>query len=279
MAAVSYRLLGLPALLFLAIVFAYPLYEILRLSVTDFPVGGERWPENYAWFFETRANRTILIRTLVTSAWVTVVCLLLGYPFAYLMTIVRRRWRMLMLAVVLLPFWTSYVVRNFSWIVILQDDGPVNSALSALGLGPVKLLGTATAVTIGMAQIMLPFMVLPAYDTMRRIDRDLLPAAATLGAPPRVAFFRVYLPLSLPGVLAGALLVFVVSLGFYITPAMLGSPQQSMLAQLIFTEVNSQLAWGRAGAMSVVLLFVTLALLGLSAWLSRRSLRRLGGQS
>lgn len=271
-----YGLLLLPLLAFLAVVFVYPLVELLQRSFTDFPEGAGRWWENYRWFFDTPTNVKVLVRTLVTGLWVTAFCLVVGYPYAYLMTIVRPRWRFVMLAFVLLPFWTSYIVRNFAWIVLMQDDGFVNDVLGVFGLGPLHLLGTTKAVTIGMAQVLVPFMVIPAYATMRRIDRNLLRAATSLGARPSIAFWRVYFPLSLPGVLAGALLVFVISLSFYITPAMLGSPQDTLLAQLIYIHVSTLLEWGQAGAMAVVLLAATLLLLGLAARLSRRSLARLG---
>jgi putative spermidine/putrescine transport system permease protein len=272
-----HALLLLPGVALLVLVFAYPVGEMLWRSVSDFPTDGSAWSDNYAWFFDSSTNVRIFVRTFVTGLWVTFVCLLLGYPYAYLMTLATGRWRIVMLAVVLLPFWTSFIVRNFAWIVLLQDNGPVATGLGKLGFGSVELLGTTAAVTIGMAQILLPFMVLPAYATMSRIDRDLVRAAEGLGARPVVAFLRVYVPLSLPGVLAGALLVFVISLGFYITPAMLGSPENAMLSQVIVTQVGDLLAWGRAGAMALVLLVVTLTLVGIAARLSRRSLANLGG--
>ncbi len=257
----------LPALAFIGIFFLYPLATVFRWSVSSFLSTEHGFLGNYRWFFETPVNVTVLQRTFLTAVVVTAVCVLLGFPYAYLMTIVSRRWRLVLLALVLVPFWTSFMVRNFAWIILLQDNGVLNDVLGKIGLGPYELIGNVKGVTIGMSQILLPYMVLPLYAVLQGIDRRLLLAAEGLGARPRVAFLRIYLPLSLPGLLAGALLVFVLSLGFYITPALLGSPQNSLLSQLIVTQVSSLLAWGRGGAMAVVLLVATLALL----WVASRA--------
>jgi putative spermidine/putrescine transport system permease protein len=179
--------------------------------------------------------------------------------------------------VVLLPFWTSAVVRNFAWVVILQDRGVLNYLLALVGLAPVSILGTSTAVTIGMAQVLLPFAVLPIYTAMQKIDPNLVRAALMLGARPTVAFTTVFLPLSLTGVFAGALLVFVLSLGFYVTPAMLGSARETMLPQLIFRQIDELLAWGHASAMATVLLLTTVAILAAGALLTRTLRHRIGG--
>jgi putative spermidine/putrescine transport system permease protein len=256
---------------FLAVFFAYPVLTIATRSFTDVLPGASAFA-NYRWFFATDVNLTILRRTFVTAAAVTGVCLLVGYPYAYLLTIMRPRWRMIAIAVVLIPFWTSLMVRNFAWVVILQGNhGVLNEILGGLGLGHASLLGTVWAVIIGMSQILLPFLILPLYATLRSIDRRLLLAAEGMGARPWTAFVRVYFPLSLPGVAAGCLLVFVLSLGFYITPAMLGSPQQALISQLIVTQVSRLLDWGRGGAMAVVLLACTLLLLAVGALLLRRT--------
>lgn len=254
-----WALFVLPALVFLLIFFGYPLFEILRRSFTD-PTAGL---DNYRTFFETDVYLTVLRRTVTTAATVTVVCLLLGYPYAYLMTVVRRRWRIVMLAVVLLPFWTSLMVRTYAWIILLQDTGVVNDALMKLGIGPVALIRNTTGVTIGMTQILLPFMVLPLYATMQGIDRRLLVAAESLGARPATAFLRVYVPLSMPGVGAGVMLVFILALGFYVTPVLLGSPQNALLSQLIVQQISQLLNWGLGGAMAAILFAVTLVLMAL----------------
>jgi putative spermidine/putrescine transport system permease protein len=248
-----WALLAIPALALVLVTFAYPVFDILRRSFTE-PVGGLG---NYEQFFETPAYVKILRRTFMTAAIVTAVCLLLGYPYAYLMTVVKPRWRIVLLAVVLVPFWTSLMVRTYAWIVLLQDTGVVNDVLAALGIGRVSLIRNTLGVTIGMTQILLPFMVLPLYSTMQGIDRRLLHAAEGLGAPPRTAFLRVYLPLSMPGVTAGATLVFILALGFYVTPALLGSPQNALLSQLVVQQVSQLLNFGMGGAMAAILLVVT----------------------
>ncbi len=251
-------LLAVPALLVLLVFFVVPALRLLWLSVTS-PEPGFG---NYTALVADDVTTTVVLRTLLMAAVVTVVCVLVAYPYAYLMTIVSGRWRGVLLAVVLVPFWTSLMARTFAWVVLLQDNGVVNQLLGAIGLGPVRLLGTTAGVTIAMAQVMLPFVVLPVYTAMRGIDRRLVDAALSLGARPVTAFTRVYLPLSLPGVAAGATLVMVLSLGFYVTPSLVGSPKQSMLAQFISVQVNQLVNFGAAGALAVTLLVVTLVLLG-----------------
>jgi putative spermidine/putrescine transport system permease protein len=266
----AWVLLVLPLVAFLGVVYAYPLVEILQRSFTEVPAGGGAW-DNYRWFFETPVNVDVLVRTLYTGALVTLACLALGFPYAYLMTVVGRRARLVLLGIVLIPFWTSFMVRTYAWIVLLQDEGVVNDLLGTLGVGPVELIGSLWGVLIGMVQILMPFMVLPLYATLQGIDRRLLLAAASLGARPRTGFLLIYVPLALPGIVAGCLLVFVVSLGFYITPALLGSPSDSLLSQLIVVQIGALLEWGRGGAMAAVLLVVTLAMLAIAARLTARA--------
>ncbi|MGW2512337.1 ABC transporter permease [Streptomyces scopuliridis] len=249
----------LPATVLLAVLFLVPLGLMAWRSVTE-PTPGAG---NYSWFFTSDVALATLVRTLTVGAVVTLVTLVLSYPYAYLMTVVGAHARIWLTLLVLLPFWTSLMVRTFAWVVLLQDSGVVNQLLGTVGLGPLQLIRTPTGVVIGMSQVLMPFMVLPLYAVMSGIDRRLLDAAQGMGARPAIAFLRVFVPLSLPGVGAGALTVFITSLGFYITPALLGSPDQALISQQIFTQVNGLLAWGRGGAMGVVLLAVTLVLLGL----------------
>ncbi|MBL1118184.1 ABC transporter permease [Streptomyces sp. 110] len=249
----------LPAVALLAVLFLVPLGLMAWRSITE-PTPGAG---NYSWFFTSDVALATLIRTLAVGAVVTLVTLVFSYPYAYLMTVVGARARIWLTLLVLLPFWTSLMVRTFAWVVLLQDNGVVNQLLGTVGLGPLQLIRTTTGVVIGMSQVLMPFMVLPLYAVMSGIDRRLLDAAQGMGARPATAFLRVFVPLSLPGVGAGALTVFITSLGFYITPALLGSPDQALISQQIFTQVNGLLAWGRGGAMGVVLLAVTLVLLGL----------------
>jgi putative spermidine/putrescine transport system permease protein len=260
----------------LAVLFGYPVFEMFRRSLTDFLDPAESGLANYQWFFDTPAQVTILRRTVVSALVTTGFALILGFPFAYLMTLVGFRWRIIMLGVVLMPFWTSLIVRTYSWIVLLQDNGPIVNLLDDLGFGRPRILGTTVAVDIGMTQLMLPFMILPLYAQLTRIDRSLLLAAQGLGASPAKAFRLVYLPLAVPGILAGATVVFILSLGFYFTPALLGSTQNSLLSQQIVQQVTNLLAFGRGGAMAVILLVFTFLLLGLGALLSRRYTKALG---
>jgi putative spermidine/putrescine transport system permease protein len=181
-----------------------------------------------------------------------------------------------MIATIMLPFWSSLLVRLYAWVIVLQPNGPMNSTLKALGLGEVNLLGTVWGVALGSVQVLLPFMVLPLYATLASIDRRLVDAAISLGARPSAAFARVYLPLSLPGVLAGSTIVFIFMMGFYFTPAFLGSSRNSLISEQIVNQTSRLLAFGRGGAMALLLLVLTLVLLGLAAWLSRPVLRALG---
>jgi putative spermidine/putrescine transport system permease protein len=187
------------------------------------------------------------------------------------MTTVRPRIAGLLLIAVLLPFWSSLLVRTFAWQVILRDTGVINSFLIDSGIvtEPLPLAFNTTGVILGMTHVLLPYMVLPLYAVMRRIDPEYGRAAASLGAPPISAFLRVFLPLSLPGILAGCLLVFVIALGFYITPAMLGSPREAMLSQYIVQQVQQRLDWGFGSAMAVLLMVLTLAILFVASRLVR----------
>lgn len=266
----GWALLAVPLFLYLLVFFAYPTVEVLRRSLTEFVGPHTSLLDNYRWFFETPVNITVLKRTFVTAGVVTSLCLVLGYPYAYLMTLVSKRVRALMIGIVVLAGFTSYMVRSYSWLVLLQDNGPVNDLLDALGLGRAHLVGNLSGVYIALTQILLPLMILPLFATMRTIDRRLLLAAHGLGARPAAAFRRIYVPLSVPGILAGSTLVFVLTLGFYITPAIVGSPGHALYSQLIYSQISQLLAWGHAGAMSVMLLVVTAVILIVFSLVGRR---------
>jgi len=256
--------LALPTIAFLVVFFVAPLILMSLRSITDPPNAGLR---NYAEFFGSEADVRVLINTFYIATISTIVCLVIGYPYAYLMNIVRPRVAGLLLIAVLLPFWSSLLVRTFAWEVILRDTGVINSILLNWGFidKPLTLMRNTLGVIIGMSQILLPFMVLPLYTVMRRIDPELTRAAANLGAPPFAAFRRVFLPLSLPGVIAGSLLVFVLALGFYITPTILGSPRETMISRFIADQVQQRLNWGLASAMAVILMALTFAALFLAS--------------
>lgn len=260
--------LAIPVLVFLLVCFLTPLAIMALRSVTDLPKGSEGDAlANFRRFFGGEANLRVLGNTFWIAGLSTLGCLVIGYPYAYLMRLATPRWAGFLLIAVLVPFWSSLLVRTYAWQVILRDTGLINSTLQGWGLidQPLDLYQTTTGVLLGMTQILLPFMVLPLFTTMARIDPELTKAAANLGASPTRAFLRVFLPLSIPGVLAGSLLVFVLALGFYITPALLGSPRDTMLSAFIATRVQQQLDWGLASAMAVVLIAVTLVMLFLAS--------------
>ena len=255
-----WSLLVLPGAIFLAVFFLAPLAIMSVRSVTDPPGAGL---SNYTRFFGDESYLRVLTNTFWIALISTVTCLLVGYPYAYLMTIVPGRVAGLLLIAVLLPFWSSLLVRTFAWQVILRDTGIINRFLLDVRLisEPLTLIRTTAGVILGMSHILLPFMVLPIYAVMRRIDPEYGRAAANLGAPPASAFLRVFVPLSLPGVVAGVLLVFVLALGFYITPELLGGLRDQMISQLIVQQIQQRLDWGFGTAMSVVLLVITLVIL------------------
>ncbi|QIG46736.1 ABC transporter permease [Nordella sp. HKS 07] len=204
-----------------------------------------------------------LSTTFQLAIVVTAICLLLGYPLAYLAAQLSPRWAGLVLMCVLFPFWTSLLVRTYAWLVLLQRKGVVNTWLQSLGLidEPLRLVHNFTGTTIGMVHIMLPFMVLPLYASMKTIDQVYMKAAANLGASPMRAFWQIYVPLSLPGLAAGLIVVFALSLGFYVTPALLGGGRVMMWAMQIERSIAVYSDWGAASALGVVLLVITLGIL------------------
>lgn len=203
-----------------------------------------------------------LTRTLEISAIVTFLCLVLAYPLAYRLATLPESTANLLMILVLLPFWTSLLVRTASWLVILQREGPLNEALQWLGVidRPLDLVFNRPGVLIAMTHVLLPFMVLPIYSVMKGIPPNYMRAATSLGAPFFTAFRRVYLPLSLPGVTAGCLLVFILSIGYYITPLLIGGPNDQMVSALIAFLTLQTLNWGLAAALGAVLLVITVAL-------------------
>ncbi|WP_420549358.1 ABC transporter permease [Curvivirga sp.] len=201
-------------------------------------------------------------RTLFISAQVTLTCLLLGFPIAYLLSTLPAKTGNMLMIFVLLPFWISLLVRTTAWIVLLQDQGVINSALIGLGIidEPLALIRNRVGVVVAMTHILLPFMILPLYSVMKGINPSLMRAAKSMGANPAIAFWRVYTPLTVPGIGAGGLLVFIISIGYYITPALVGGPKDIMASQLIDVQMNQQLNWNMASAIGVVLLAITLVL-------------------
>lgn len=208
------------------------------------------------------ANRTTMVRTFMVSLMVTVCCLAIGLPYAMIAASVEGWPRQLLLAAVLLPLWTSLLVRTAAWFILLQDNGLINSGLMALGLtsGPVPLIFNRVGVVIAMSHVLLPFMVLPIFSVLIGIPKNLMPAAASLGASPLRAFREVLLPLSTRGVVSGSLLVFMSALGYYITPALIGGAQDQMISSVIAYYATGAANWGMAGALGLVLLVATIIL-------------------
>jgi putative spermidine/putrescine transport system permease protein len=204
----------------------------------------------------------ILLRTFSVSAIVTLLCIVMGYPLAYWLSTLNERRANLMMILVLLPFWTSVLVRIAAWIVLLQTNGLVNRLLMFTGLAgePVPLLFNRLGVIIAMVHILLPFMILPLYSVMKSVPTNFVRAAVSLGSPPLAAFFRVYVPQTYPGVAAGGLLVFITSIGYYVTPALLGGAGDQMLSYYVAQYTNVEVNWGMACALGSVLLTTTLVL-------------------
>src|ERR1700682_2729645 len=258
--SMSAALLVAPTVLSIVVLFVIPIGYVLLLSVTDPSIS----LDHYRRLFTVPLYASVLLNTFKTSLIVTVACLLFGYPLAYVMARRNDFVATIFLIAVGLSFWSGFVVRTYAWLVILGNKGPVTSGYALAGWGkPPQLLFTSFSSMLGMTHILLPYMVLALYGVMRKIDPSYLRAAESLGARPFGAFRHVFLPLSLPGVVNGCILVFTMCLGFYITPILLGTPKDMMISQLISQQIEDLLAWGFASAIAVVLLACTLVLLGI----------------
>lgn len=258
--------LASPALLIIMALVFVPVFWLSSLSIYD--DAGSLSLVNYNRIFTSETYLNTFITTSQISMIVTLFCVLLGYPLCYWFSQMPERRANLLMVLVLIPFWTSVLVRTYAWLVLLQRNGIINSALLSTGLieSPLQLAHNLPGSIIGMVHIMLPFLVLPLYATMRGIDPDLIRAAIGLGSSPRGAFWRVFVPMSLPGLMAGLVLVFILSLGFYVTPALLGGGRVQMLAQRIESTITIYSNWGAASALGVVLLAVALLMI----WLINR---------
>jgi putative spermidine/putrescine transport system permease protein len=256
----TYALLAGVAGLYLIAFFGYPLLGILKLAFFSPSFTLEHFreifqdPKGYYLY--------VFLTTFRIAATITVLTLVLGYPMAALLLTAQERWQKILTICILLPFWTSVLVRTYAWMVLLGRYGVINTVLVKAGIlnAPVQLLFNPTGSVIGMTHIMLPYMIFPLYSVMRNIDPRLMSAAYNLGAKPWQAFFKVFLPLSLPGVFGGGILVFIISLGFFITPKLMGGQQELMVAVLIERRVMDLLQWGLSAALSLVLLVATLLL-------------------
>lgn len=245
-----------PALVFLAVFFLYPMAGMLGRSVFDHGFS----LRHYARLINEPVWLQIVRITFEISLLTTLNALVLGYPLAYLLSALRPRTAGLLMIVVIVPYFTSILVRTYAWMVLLGTDGIVNNLLLGAGLikTPVPLMYNRFSVLLGMTYVLLPYMVLALYSVMRGIDRSLLKAAHSLGASAASAFLRIFLPLSLPGVAAGGLIVFIMSLGFFVTPALMGGDHDVMVSMVIQQQVETYFDWPFASALAAVLLALTL---------------------
>lgn len=243
-----------PVLAFLGLTFVLPVGQLLWLSVVD--KTGALTATHYIKLFASPVYVQVLLITFKIATWTTLCCLLGAYPVAYLLATTTERWRGRLMLWVLLPFWTSFLVRAFAWIVLLGRNGPVNGLLQAVGMtdAPLPLIYNLTGVLIGMTHALMPLAILTMVSVMEHIDANLARAGSTLGARGGQVFWRIYFPLSLPGVAAAGLLVFITALGFFITPALLGGRRETMITQVIIDQVQELLNLAFAGAVSVLLL-------------------------
>jgi len=262
----QWTLLGLstPAILVIAIVVLVPVGWLFYLSFVG--SDGQFSLEHYKKMVEYKSYARVFMTTFQVSLLTTLICILLGYPLAYFLAHLPGRWTGLFMLAVLLPFWTSLLVRTYAWLVLLQRKGLLNDLAMQIGLwdSPIKLVHNMTGTLIGMAHIMLPFLVLPLYGAMKKIEPDMMHAASNLGASPIRSFWNVYFPLSVSGLVAGSLIVFVLCLGFYVTPAVLGGGRVVMVATQITAILEYQFDWGAASALGVVLLVATIGVLYLA---------------
>lgn len=256
-------LLGVPLIIFLGVVYGYPLVAFLLQGFFDPHLTGTHVHD----FVSDNVGIKVTLLTFRLAATVTLGTLLLGYPVAYLLSSVPARVGNLLMICVLVPFWTSILVRTYAWMVILGHDGVINNFLTFFHIipHPLPLLFNEFSVHVGMIHILLPFMILTLYSVMRGIDRSLLRAAQSLGATPWTAFLRVFLPLSLPGIFAGCVLVFILALGFYITPALLGGPSDYTISMFMSLEINELLDWGYAAVLAIVLLVATIVVFAIAS--------------
>lgn len=255
-------LLVVPAILALVFLYLWPLVVMGLRSFTDPSVG----LGNYQEFVTSPLGMRSFGTTMISAALTTVACIAVGYPYSYLMAKTSSRWAAVLAGIVIVPAGVSFLVRSFALQTLLWDTGVINSVLIHSGIinAPLPLIRNQASVIFALTSVLLPLFVLPAYAVMRSIDSDLERAAAVLGAPPVRRFLRIFLPLSLPGVAAGALLVFVIALGYYIIPAIFGDGRTLYLGEMV-VYYTAKLQWGYSSAISVILLVATLAVLAIAS--------------
>lgn len=262
---------SLPALLVTAVV----TLPFLWLAILSFISEGSPSLAHYARMLDNPSYFTIIIDTVKLSIIVTAIALAIGYPTAYFINLLTPAWATLALGLVAIPFWTSLLVRTYAWMVLLQRNGLINSWLIEIGAidRPLRMANSFLGTTIGMIHIMLPFVILPLYSSMRQIDGDVIRAARNLGASPSQAFRDVFVPLSMPGVIAGGLLTFVLCLGFYVTPQLLGGGNLTTISMKIQQNIIMYGDWGAASSLGVLLVVLVGISLLVLHWLAPRALR------
>ena len=249
----------MPILLLLCVFMLFPVCRIFLLSFFD----PDFTTHHYVEIFQGDIYLQVFLRTSLVALLVSMCCLILGYPVAYLLSDVPPKTAGILLTLVILPMWIGILVRTYAWMVVLGRHGFLNKTLIYFDLisEPIKVLFTSKAVILDMVQILLPLMILPLYATMKGIDRNLLKASRILGAGAWRSFFHIFLPLSSPGIMAGFTLVFIISIGFFITPALVGGRKDIMIAMLIESQITRLLNWGFAAALSLILIIATLLIL------------------
>ena len=252
----------LPVLIFLALFFIYPLLKMLYMSIFD----PEFSLRHYVRLYNTPLYAKVIIQTFKLSAICTATSLILGYPIAFLLYQVKPAIRNFLLILVVIPFWTSLLVRVYAWMAILGRNGVINSTLQSMGVisTPFDLIYNTFSVTVGMVHFLLPYMIFSLYSVMNGIDRNLIKAAYNLGASPVRAFVRIFLPLSLPGIGAGSLIIFILAIGFFVTPVLLGGRKDIVISMLIENQVSVQLNWPFAAAIGFTLLIFTLIIFNIA---------------
>ncbi|MDB5518839.1 MAG: transporter permease [Tardiphaga sp.] len=246
----------LPPLLFIGIFFIFPVIKILLVSVTDPEFGFG----NYRLLIDNPALRRVFLTTIRIAGVTTLISVLVGYLLAYRMHVAKPTELRIIIFGLMFPLWTSVLVRAFAWVALLQNNGVINSALLGVGVTdhPLAMIRNELGVVIGMVHVMIPYATLPIYSAMKAVDPRLSQAARSLGAPPWSTFWRVFLPLTLPGVGAGMILVFITSIGFYVTPIVLGGGKVVMIAEYISVQITETLRWGLGSMLATVLLAVVL---------------------
>jgi len=267
----------LPPYAWLALFFLVPFLIVLKISLADQALGIPPYTPliangqvqastaNYQFLFSDSLYAHAYLNAIWFAAWATLGCLLIGYPLAYAIVRAPLRWRNALLLLVILPFWTSFLIRVYAWIGLLKGNGFINNVLLQIGLihAPLPLINNSFSVFVGLIYSYLPYMVLPLYAALEKLDPSLLEAAADLGCRPRQAFWRVTLPLSLPGIIAGALLVFIPMCGEFIIPDLLGGPDTLMIGHVLWDEFFTNRDWPLASAVAVAMLVLLVLPMGL----------------